>query len=98
MIRSFKDRGTRDLFDGADTARAHRSCPKALWPVARRKLDQLNQVGDVRELLIPPGNRLEALAGEQSGRCSLRVNEQCRICFVWKNEHAEAVEVSDYHR
>ena len=54
-----RDRGTEDVFDGADTRAARGTCPQALWTVARRKLDQINRVQELRELAIPPGNRLE---------------------------------------
>lgn len=74
-----------------------RACPADLWPVARRKLTQLNRVSDLRELSVPPGNRLERLEGERSGQHSIRINEQYRICFGWEDGYADAVEVTDYH-
>jgi len=61
VIRSFRDRGTADIFDGADTPAARRACPRGLWKVARRKLDQIQRVKDLIELAVPPGNRLERL-------------------------------------
>jgi len=97
VIRSFADGATEDVFDGIDSRRARRACPKALWPVARRKLTQLNRVRTLRELRIPPGNRLERLAGERAGQHSVRINEQYRVCFRWENGHADEVEVTDYH-
>jgi len=97
MIRSFRDRGTRDVFDGADTRAANRVCPKAVWRMARRKLDQINQVGDLRDLSVPPGNRLERLRGERAGQHSIRINNQYRICFRWERGHADDVEIADYH-
>ncbi|MBI3015946.1 MAG: type II toxin-antitoxin system RelE/ParE family toxin [Candidatus Tectomicrobia bacterium] len=81
MIRSFRDRGTEDIFDGSDTRVARRTCPRALWATVRRKLDQINRVRDLRDLATPPGNRLERLRGNRSGQHSIRVNEQYRVCF-----------------
>jgi proteic killer suppression protein len=69
----------------------------ALWPVARRKLDQLNRVRALAELRVPPGNRLERLRGERRGQYSIRINEQYRICFRWEDGYADDVEVTDYH-
>lgn len=97
MIRSFADRGTEDVFDGADSRAARKACPSALWLVARRKLTQINRVKDVRELAVPPGNRLERLRGDRLGQWSIRVNDQYRICFRWENGHADEVEITDYH-
>jgi proteic killer suppression protein len=97
VIRSFRDRGTEDLFDGADTPAARRVCPRNLWPVARRKLDQINRVRNVLELAVPPGNRLERLRGNRAGQQSIRVNDQYRICFRWEAGNAYEVEVTDYH-
>lgn len=97
MITSFADRATEDLFLGLDSRRARRACPQALWPVARRKLDQLNRVKDLQELSIPPGNRLERLRGDREGQHSIRINEQYRICFRWEESDAYEVEVTDYH-
>lgn len=81
MIRSFANRGTEDVFDGIDTKAARATCPKSLWKIARRKLDQLNRVRDVAELAIPPGNKLERLRRERAGQHSVRINDQYRVCF-----------------
>lgn len=97
MIRSFSDRGTEDIFDGADTRVARATCPSALWNVARRRLDQLNRVRDLMDLTIPPGNRLERLRGDRAGQHSIRINEQYRVCFRWENGYADEVEITDYH-
>ncbi len=97
VIRSFRRGGTEDVFHGADTAAARRTCPQALWPVARRKLDQLNRVAALRELALPPGNRLEALRGGRSGQHGVRLNEQYRLCFRWERGDAHDVEITDYH-
>ena len=97
MIRSFRDRGTASVFDGGDDPAARKACPKNLWPAARRKLDQINRARDVRESSVPPGNRLERLRGARSGRYSIRINDQYRICFRWEAGYADEVEVTDYH-
>jgi proteic killer suppression protein len=97
VIRSFRDSGTEDIFDGRDTRGARRACPAALWKVARRKLDQVNRVEDLGELAIPPGNRLEALRGDRAGQHSIRINEQYRVCFRWERGEAHDVEIADYH-
>jgi proteic killer suppression protein len=85
------------VFDGRPTRAARRRCPAAIWGVARRKLDQLNRVRELRELAVPPANRLERLRGDRKGQFSIRVNEQYRICFRWESGHAEEVEITDYH-
>ena len=97
MIESFRDRGTEDVFNGVESRAARRVCPRALWPVAQRKLDQINRVTEVRDLAVPPGNRLERLRGSRRGQYSIRINEQYRVCFRWKEQHAQEVEITDYH-
>ncbi len=97
MIRSFADGATEDLFNGQGTRRARRACPVALWPVVRRKLTQLNRVRELRELSVPPGNRLERLRGDRAGQHSIRINDQYRVCFRWEDGYADDVEVTDYH-
>ncbi len=97
MIRYFEDSGTEDIFNGKNTQQARRTCPRALWSIAARKLDQLDSVEEVAELRVPPGNRLERLAGKQKGPYSIRINEQYRICFVWSDDGPLGVEIVDYH-
>jgi proteic killer suppression protein len=97
VIRTFADGATEDLFNGVDSRRARRACPQALWAVVARKLTQLNRVRDLRELAIPPGNRLEALSGGRKGQHSIRINDQYRVCFRWEAGYADDVEVTDYH-
>jgi toxin HigB-1 len=65
--------------------------------VARRKLRQLDSATDLRDLMAPPGNRLEALRGNRKGQHSIRVNDQWRVCFVWRTGDALEVEIVDYH-
>jgi toxin HigB-1 len=97
VIRSFRNRGTEDVFDGADTSGARRSCPSEAWAIARRKLDQVNRVRDLRDLAVPPGNRLEVLRGTRAGQHSIRINDQYRVCFRWEAGDAYEVEIADYH-
>ena len=97
MIGSFRDRGTEDVFDGVDTAAARRVCRRSVWPVARRKLDQLNRIRELRDLSIPPGNRLERLHGRRKGQHCIRINNQYRICFRWEAGDAQEIEITDYH-
>jgi len=97
VISSFADRGTEDLFDGVSSREARSVCPPDLWAVARRKLTQINRVRELRELAVPPGNRLERLKGDRSGLYSIRINDQYRVCFYWKAGHADNVEITDYH-
>ncbi len=65
--------------------------------MARRKLTQINRVRDLRELAVPPGNRLERLRGDRAGQYSIRINDRYRICFAWEPGYAENVEIIDYH-
>ena len=92
MIRSFKCPETEQLFMSADVRRF-----KNIATVARRKLLQLDAAPRIEDLRVPPGNRLEALAGDRKGQHSIRVNDQWRICFVWKTDGPYAVEIVDYH-
>jgi toxin HigB-1 len=92
MIRSFRDSKTEALFNDRDVPR-FRSIERA----TRRKLLYLHQARHLEDLRVPPGNRLEALKGERKGQYSIRINDQWRICFVWKDEDAYDVEITDYH-
>lgn len=97
MIRSFKSQGTEDIFNGVNSKFARRTCPKSIWHIASRKLDQLDSVESLPELRLPPGNQLEALSGNRAGQYSVRINNQYRICFVWRNNEPDEVEIVDYH-
>ena len=98
MIRTFRDPGSRDVFHNTRSKAAAKTCPPELWRVAERKLDQLNQAEELRDLRAPPGNRLEALTRERTGQHSIRINDQYRICFRWTDAGPEDVEIVDYHR
>jgi len=93
VIKSFADRDTARIF-----AREYvRRIPASLHPVAWRKLAQLHAATQLASLRIPPGNRLELLKGDRAGQHSIRINDQWRICFVWKGGGAHEVEIVDYH-
>jgi len=97
MIKSFASVGTEDVFNGRNSKEARKTCPRDLWRVATRKLEQLDSVTLLDELRIPPGNRLEALSRDRRGQFSVRINEQYRVCFVWTEDGPDAVEIVDYH-
>ena len=96
MIQSFGDSATEDLYHGRRTARTRRF-PASIVKAAVRKLDMLNAARSTEDLRSPPGNRLEALAGDLSGYHSIRVNEQWRIVFRWSEAGAAEVKLTDYH-
>ena len=97
MIASFKDGATEDLFNGVNSKRARKACPRSLLSVMSRKLDQLDSVQSIDELKVPPGNHLEMLRGNRRGQYSIRINEQYRVCFAWGETGPRDVEVTDYH-
>ena len=92
MIRSFADKETQRLFE---TGR-HRTL-SSIARIAVRKLTQIDIVGRLEDLRIPPGNHLEALSGDRKGQHSIRINDQFRICFRWETDGAYDVEIVDYH-
>lgn len=96
MILNFADKTTEDIFNGVDS-KAARRIPQIVWRLAARKLDMLNAAADLRDLRIPPANRLEALKGQRSGFHSIRINDRYRIVFQWIDGNAKAVEITDYH-
>jgi proteic killer suppression protein len=71
--------------------------PPDIQNTARRKLEYLHRARTLRDLLAPPGNRLETLKGNRAGQHGIRINDQWRICFVWHGTGAEQVEIVDYH-
>lgn len=97
MITSFGDQATEDLFHGRSSARTRRF-PSDVRRAAIRKFDMLNAAHQIDDLRSPPGNRLEALAGDLRGFHSIRVNQQWRVIFRWQGSDAEAVSLVDYHR
>ncbi len=97
MIQSFKNRGTEDIFNGKNTKEARKLCPRLIWKVAQRKLDQMDSIRILAELQVPPGNKLEALSKDRKGQHSIRINDQYRVCFIWTESGPTDVEITDYH-
>jgi proteic killer suppression protein len=95
LIASFGDRATEALFHGR-ISRARR-IPANIRAAALRKLDMVNAARELRDLRVPPGNRLEALKGDREGKYSIRVNDQWRIVFRWESGDAHEVTIVDYH-
>ncbi|MCR6672489.1 type II toxin-antitoxin system RelE/ParE family toxin [Devosia ginsengisoli] len=93
MIVSFRDKSVERLAGG----KAPKGFPADLVRSARRKLYMIEHALELRDLMLPPGNRLEALKGDRSGQHSIRINDQWRICFVWRDDGAHDVEIVDYH-
>lgn len=96
VIRTLADDSTRDIWNGVNS-KAARRVPKALWPIVRRKLDQIDAVTKLDDLRVPPGNRLHALTGDREGQHAVRVNDQYRIVFRFEGSDAFDVRCTDYH-
>ena len=92
MIRSFRDKKTERLFAG-EAVREF----SGIRNVAERKLTMLDSAADLKDLLAPPGNRLEKLKGDRAGQHSIRINDQWRICFIWNADGPHDVKITDYH-
>jgi toxin HigB-1 len=93
VIKSFHDSDTRRVFERERVRRWSEQLQRS----ALRKLLILDAAADLRDLAVPPGNRLERLSGERSGQHSIRINDQWRLCFVWKDGDAYEAEIVDYH-
>ena len=93
MIRNFADKEAEKIWNGAPSRRL----PASIQQVARRKLRMLNNAMTLDDLRIPPANRLEALKGRMKGQHSIRINDQWRLCFRWKQGDAHDVTIVDYH-
>jgi proteic killer suppression protein len=93
MIVSFRDSETATIWAG----RRSRRLPPDIQDAALRKLRLLNNARRLDDLRVPPGNRLEALKGARRGQHSIRINDQWRICFIWRDNNAHEVEIVDYH-
>ena len=96
MIRALADDTTRDIWHGLNT-KAARRVPRDLWPIVRRKLDQIDAVTRLDDLKVPPGNHLHQLAGDLRGYYAVRVNDQYRIVFRFEGADAFEVRCTDYH-
>lgn len=94
MIRSFADVAAARIARGE----AVKNVPRDIQQRALRKLLQLQVANRLEDLRVPPGNRLEALIGSRQGQHSIRINDQWRICFIWREDGAYDVEIVDYHR
>ncbi len=93
MIASFRDSDTRLLWDTGKSRRIPANIRITAW----KKLAILNAALALNNLTVPPGNRLEALKGDRKGQHSIRINDQYRVCFLWRDNHAHDVEIVDYH-
>jgi proteic killer suppression protein len=93
VIKSFKDGETEKIFM---RQRSHR-LPGDIQQTALRKLRMLNNAMTLNDLRIPPANRLEKLSGSRQGQYSIRINDQWRLCFEWRDQNAYEVEITDYH-
>jgi proteic killer suppression protein len=93
VIESFRDPETEKIFNGYFS----KKLPTDIQKSAYRKLKYLNQVVNLLELRALPGHRLEKLTGDRQGQYSIRINNQWRICFYWRNNQAQEVEIVDYH-
>ncbi|MCA3416606.1 MAG: type II toxin-antitoxin system RelE/ParE family toxin [Roseomonas sp.] len=93
MIESFGCKRTALVFFG----QVPKGFPSDILIVARRKLRMLDAATRLEDLRVPPNNRLEALKGDRAGQYSIRINDQWRLCFVWRNGAAHDVEIVDYH-
>lgn len=94
MIKSFADKETEKIFGRSYS----KKIPENIQRRAYRKLLQIDLMSSVEELRSPPGNRLEKLSGNREGQHSIRINNQWRICFIWKDSDAFEVEIVDYHK
>lgn len=93
MIKSFKDSETEKIFH----RQRSRKLPGDIQQVALRKLRMLSNAANINDLRIPPANRLEKLSGSREGQYSIRINDQWRICFEWRENNPYEVEIVDYH-
>ncbi len=93
MIRTFKDREAERIFGRERSPRL----PQYIQPLALRKFRMLNRSTTLQDLRVPPANRLEKLYGDRAGQHSIRINNQWRICFRWREGDAYDVEIVDYH-
>jgi proteic killer suppression protein len=93
VIKTFKDEPTQKIYQ----RRPSRKLPPDIQQVALRKLRMINNAVSLNDLRVPPANRLEKLSGNRTGQWSIRINDQWRICFEWRESDAYDVEIVDYH-
>jgi proteic killer suppression protein len=94
MIESFKEKETETVY----RKEVSKKIPRDIQQVAIRNLRMINNAKNINDLRIPPANRLEKLSGNRQGRHSIRINDQWRVCFVWRSGEAYEVEIADYHK
>lgn len=92
MIKRFRDKNTEALYRGKAVKQF-----SGFRKAAERKLTMLDSAAELPDLLAPPANRLEKLKGDRAGQHSIRINDQWRICFIWKDDGPYEVEITDYH-
>lgn len=93
MIKTFRCKETRKIFNRSFSNKL----PQAIQRTALRKLTQIHAAATIEFLRVPPSNHLEKLSGDREGQLSIRINEQWRICFKWREGDAYDVEITDYH-
>ncbi|MGO9021664.1 MAG: type II toxin-antitoxin system RelE/ParE family toxin [Syntrophobacteraceae bacterium] len=93
MIKSFKDKEAEKIFSGQFSSKL----PENIQRIALRKLTQLHGAATMGFLRISPANRLEKLGCDREGQWSIRINDQWRICFEWRDGDVENIEITDYH-
>lgn len=93
MIKSFKSQEAEKIY----SREGSNKLPKDMQPVALRKLRMINNAKTLNDLRIPPANRLEKLKGNREGQHGIRINDQWRICFIWRGEDAHEIDITDYH-
>lgn len=94
MIKTFADKSTKEFWD---TGKSRGMPPSNLRDVTKKKLAMIHSAGKLEDLRVPPGNRLEERRRDRAGQHSIRINDQFRVCFVWRNGDAYDVEITDYH-
>jgi len=94
VIKTFADKSTKEFWD---TGKSQGMPPANLRNAAKKKLAMLHSAGRLEDLRIPPGNKLETLRHDRAGQHSIRINDQFRVCFVWRDGDAFDVEITDYH-
>ena len=94
MIKSFADKETENIF----IRKFSKKFPQTIQRNARMKLEILDAANVLQDLSVPPGNRFEKLTGNREGQHSIRINDQWRICFIWRSSDAYEVEIVDYHK
>ena len=94
MIKSFGDKETEKIFN----RKVSRKLPNEIQRTALRKLNMVHAATEIKDLEVPPGNRLEKLKGNKSDYHSIRINDKWRIVFIWSTGNAEEVKITDYHK